>query len=352
MVINTKLFAVIVVVVLVAMGSVATALIATSHPDTTNTVSNSTNATNSTISNAITTSGQAISTSGTTTSSTSTLTLTSGSSTTSTTTTGLGSSSSTTSTSTTISTTTTYKSTTATFKSTTSTVPPTNTSISNNTMWGGFILFDYIDANVANRITNISGSWVVPTLDCGVTPNASMVEWVGISGPPLAQLGTGGDCIYGGASYFVWSEFWPNQPYIITYGNMYIFPGDMISASVYYNYSSKNFTMTLTDDNRPGENSLIVIGNYPGATLNSAEWIVEAINSNLGPLIMPDFNSTQFSNNYATINGLSQSLLSWAGNPNYSTGRLNYCNDGVDAKPSQLTASDNFTIVWSSDSSC
>jgi hypothetical protein len=179
-----------------------------------------------------------------------------------------------------------------------------------------------------------------------------MVEWVGIEGQPLAQIGTQGSCYNGGSYYDVWSEFYPNQPYIVSDGNMYIFPGDNITASVYYDYSSKNFTMTLTDNNRPGENPLSVIGNYPDATLNSAEWIVEEIGTNDGPPKMADFNSTQISNNYATIDGLSQSLLSWAGNPNYSTGRLNYCNYGVDAKPSQLTASDNFTIVWSSDSSC
>ncbi len=179
-----------------------------------------------------------------------------------------------------------------------------------------------------------------------------MLEWVGISGPTLAQIGTLGSCYNGEPGYGVWSEFWPQQPSIQGDGNMYIFPGDMITASVYYNYSSKNFTMTLTDDNRPGENPLNVRGNYPNDTLNSAEWIVEEINAYVGPPKMADFNSTQFSNNYATLDGRSQSLLSWAGNPNYSTGRFNYCNYGVDAKPSQLTASDDFTIVWSSDPSC
>jgi hypothetical protein len=209
--------------------------------------------------------------------------------------------------------------------------PPAFNSSSN---WSGYVV-----PSSSAIITDVSGEWTVPTLNCNDTPNAGESTWVGIgganSGSVLLQTGISDNCVNGVQQNSGWWEEVPsnpNQENIFT--NFPVSPGDTIQASVFEN-NSGTWT-TLVEDMTSGLEGIMVTGegwgvipigasqfSYQGTTTYlsytggyTAEWIMED-----------------------TTNGLSDTLVPFA---NY--GSVTFTNLGTSLMPWYLTASEGMQI--------
>jgi hypothetical protein len=152
---------------------------------------------------------------------------------------------------------------------------------SNN--WSGYAL-------VGSKFTEARGSWIVPSVDCSVVPNASVSFWVGIDGwtnSTVEQTGTDSDCNGGQPSYYAWYEFAPKGGVTIT--SVPVSPGDVISGKVVYEDSV--FVVTLTNDTT-GE-SYSIDASVPAAQRASAEWITELNGYNLS-----NFDTVRFGKDF------------------------------------------------------
>src|ERR1044072_6736000 len=140
--------------------------------------------------------------------------------------------------------------------------------------WSGYAV-----TGAKDSVTNVKGSWIVPAVDCAVTPNADSSLWVGIDGynsNSVEQIGTDSNCVNGQPVYSAWYEFYPHWAYGI---NMTVRPGDIISGEV--NAGTKGmFTVKLTNwgsiYNSKNPQTFTTSQKMNNAARSSAEWIVEA----------------------------------------------------------------------------
>jgi Peptidase A4 family len=130
----------------------------------------------------------------------------------------------------------------------------------------------------------VSAQFTVPTVDCtGVTaPNGAWSgHWVGLDGfrstsTTVEQIGLLAGCD-GTSTTPVYAPFWEMFPNAANEPNIPINPGDAISLSVYYNKSTRKFTLTFSDTTN-GQHFTRTRACPAGATCrrNSAETISEA----------------------------------------------------------------------------
>jgi len=173
-----------------------------------------------------------------------------------------------------------------------------------STNWSGY-------AVTGSSFTQSLGSWVVPTVDCKVTPNTYASFWVGLDGfnsDTVEQTGTDSDCNGVKPTYYAWYEFYPNPSIIIT--SLTVSPGDIISAAV--NYSSGQFVTTITD--MTTGKSFSKSGTVSGAERSSAEWIAEApcCTSTGGILPLSDFGTVAFGPDPAGVTGTGITTTNYA----------------------------------------
>jgi hypothetical protein len=251
--------------------------------------------------------------------------------------------------------------------------------------WAGY-------AVTGSDITNVSGSFVVPSLDpqtSSAGPNAGAVSnlvisagsqtgisayrnaegkghsgagsttsyaafWAGIDGynsNTVEQAGVQMEVQNGVASYSVWYEFYPAAP---VYAGWAPSPGDNIA--VYVNYSANGtFRATVVDTTL----SLVYSSPYTivnGADRSSAEWITEAPSSGHTILPLADYGTAYFGPNYvnnqagngATVNGQSGGIAELS--LNYSVYQINMVqrNGSLMAQTSSLQGTDSFYVTWES----
>jgi hypothetical protein len=182
---------------------------------------------------------------------------------------------------------------------------------------------------MANSVTAVYGSWIVPTVTGPSRGSTHLSEWVGIDGcnnPTVEQVGTAESVVNGKASYYAWWEMYSSgigQPeQRIT--SMKIRPGDSITASVQYITSGANagsFELTIVDNSRPGDAfttyQTSAQTQSPLAQRACAEWIVEAPTQN-GQITTPaHFGQVTFSDASAVINGVSGPIgtAAWQSQP-------------------------------------
>jgi Peptidase A4 family len=154
--------------------------------------------------------------------------------------------------------------------------PATNGPVANvattNTVslnWSGYAI------SGKKTYSDVTSSWVVPTVTCTGQPDQWSSEWVGLDGyndQTVEQDGTEAWC--GGASdttpkYEAWYEMFPA-------GSVNLFavhPGDIIDATVVYSDSTGNFTLTVTDlsTGKTGTDTAAC----STCARASAEWIIE-----------------------------------------------------------------------------
>ena len=194
--------------------------------------------------------------------------------------------------------------------------------------WAGYVV-----PSTTQLITEASGEWTVPVLNCAVTPSASVWTWVGIGGASsptggssgvLLQTGVGSQCVAGAQQNQGWWEEYPSSPnQAINFSSFPVAPGDVMKGEVFQTTSGA--WETLLDDTTTGLMGVMVtgqgwgIGPDSGSTYSvqgstsglsysggySAEWIVEdpSISGQQPPLA--DFGTVTFTN-------LGTSLSSWS----------------------------------------
>ena len=178
------------------------------------------------------------------------------------------------------------------------TIAPTATLSSN---WSGYAV-----AAAANSVSNVAGTWAVPTASTSTNGYSSV--WVGIDGyssSTVEQVGTDSNVVNGKATYYAWYEMYPSDS--VTISSIAVKAGDSITASVAY--VNNQFVLTITDNS--DHQSYTKSFAASGESRSSAEWIVEAPSSNYGVLPLANFGKATFTNIYATIGGTTAPIDAW-----------------------------------------
>lgn len=192
--------------------------------------------------------------------------------------------------------------------------------------WSGYVA-------TGKNVTDVRGSWIVPVVDCTVTPNAYSSAWVGIDGynsSSVEQIGTEHDCINGQAQYYAWYEMYPKPMYKIPVN---IAAGQNVTAEVNY-LGNGSFQLTL--------NGYSLIQKSGKARRTSAEWIMEAPWSG-GVLPLADFQVAYFTNSQATINGKTNTINA------FPYDQINMANSSGALKDQASTLSSDgssFNVTW------
>jgi Peptidase A4 family len=137
--------------------------------------------------------------------------------------------------------------------------------------WTGFV--DAADANVQLRY--VVSNFTIPTVTC--TSSSSKASfWVGLDGwtdDTLEQVGISTDCHLGQPAYEAWYEMYPRG----TDYEFYVYPGDSIAMSVYYDYSTGVYSLSLDDKTQDlSFNQAAVCPSGSTCNNSSAEVILEA----------------------------------------------------------------------------
>ena len=170
--------------------------------------------------------------------------------------------------------------------------------------WSGYAV-----TGAADSVTDVKGSWVVPTVTCPASAKTNSSFWVGIdgyrNGQYLEEIGIEADCVQvpGICSqvpcYYAWYEFLPKQKENKPIPGFPVQQGDEITAEV--SFSGGQFKATITDTTTK---QFVTVGQpvgFTGAPRSTAEWIAEApeVNGKNSPLA--DFGTVDFSKCYATV---------------------------------------------------
>ncbi len=191
-------------------------------------------------------------------------------------------------------------------------------SIQTSFNWSGYVV-----PSGTGSVTEVKGSWIVPSVSCSSSDSFSSF-WVGIDGwPPsttVEQTGTDSDCGGGTPLYYAWYEFYPANESLI--GNVPVAAGDVISASVSCQADGLLCTVSITDVSN-GQSFSFSQRFSPGSgpRMSSAEWIAEApYLPSLGTFSpLSDFGTVHFGqdstgvtpSDSATVNGVTGSIGSF-----------------------------------------
>ncbi len=217
-----------------------------------------------------------------------------------------------------------------------------------STNWAGYAV-----DSPAGSVTDVKGSWTVPSVVCSRGKSQYSSFWIGIDGDTsntVEQIGTDSDCRNGKTNYYSWYEFYPNPMY---YTPISVKPGDRMSAEVKYDSATNLFTVSMTNL-RTGQN-FSTSQSVAGAQRSSAEWIAEAPSSRSGILPLANFGIANFgvdytqvsSTSYATIGGITGNISSFGSLVNPITMYGSYNPRLVKAQPSGLsTDGTSFSVQW------
>lgn len=210
--------------------------------------------------------------------------------------------------------------------------------------WSGYAV-----TGATGSVTDATGSWIVPTVDCTSTPTAYSATWVGIDGyssNTVEQIGTESDCINGEPTNYAWFEFYPHLSYTIE--SAAIKPNDLVSAEV--KYSRGEFVVSISINNgAPFTTST----KLKQADRSSADWIVEAPYSG-GVLPLADFKTVSFGMDHTGVKDTNDAVIENASGPigSFSSSSvfsitMTADNGGTKAQPSALSADkSSFMEAW------
>jgi Peptidase A4 family len=208
--------------------------------------------------------------------------------------------------------------------------------------WAGYVAAANLSIPLKHSVTDVQGSWQVPTVASSGTLDSSSAIWVGIDGDldkTVEQIGTEQDWSSGTPVYFAWFEMYPAHAFLIT--AVPIQPGDEISAEVQFLAKNK-FVLNISNLT---QNVGFSITKKRAAQRTSAEWIVEA------PffrriLSLADFGTVTFTGCSATIEDIEGSINSnlWH---NEAVTMENPLTRTILAQPFGLTGDGTgFTVDW------
>ncbi len=286
---------------------------------------------------------------------------------------------------------------------------PTHALHATNINWAGYVVETNLNSPQQNAVTDVKGSWIVPTVSGSVHPDTYSASWIGIDGfssNTVEQIGTDSNVKNGVAVYDAWYEMFPRPPVYLT---MTINPGDTMSAEVSY-LGQKMFRLSITDvttgdsfstiqkfsdvatdvpfmpavSGGPGH---IIVGDtrplpllglattapsdvyhmvqitavspmtHPaseeelllgGPARSSAEWIIEAPSNALGEVLpLADFGTASFFNSQVTINGVTGSISNTHWQNDIIIMQTATPPPIVKAQPSPLSPDGtSFTVTW------
>jgi hypothetical protein len=216
----------------------------------------------------------------------------------------------------------------------------------------------------------VSAQFTVPTVDCtGVTaPNGAWSgHWVGLDGfrstsTTVEQIGLLAGCD-GTSTTPVYAPFWEMFPNAANEPNIPVSPGDVISLSVYYNKSTRKFTLSYSDATN-GQHFTRTRACPAGATCrrNSAETISEApaevVGSTVSILPLANFQTANFAN--VSITNTSGTHRGGLQSSFWNTSKITQASDGTNVTiagdpiaagtpldiPSALSLKRNFSDQW------
>jgi len=201
--------------------------------------------------------------------------------------------------------------------------------------WSGFADVE----GGANTVSSVTGQWVIPYVQCPSGnyryQDAIIANWVGIDGftsGTVEQLGSATQCFEGVTYYYVWYEMFPNgtvvegTPACINNNVDCPKPGDLISASVTV-AAGGNYTLSLTDFNRPQESFSVKAACDPSVCVDSSgEWIVERaaypLPFGFQFISLVDFFQTGFFNGALTSGGKTTRIEGFKDGPVYDIGMI------------------------------
>jgi hypothetical protein len=226
-------------------------------------------------------------------------------------------------------------------------------------IWSGYVV------SSSTLVTDVSGAWTVPTLNCAVTPNGGAFIWAGIGGyglptggnsGTLLQTGIRATCINGLPQYAGWFEEYPSTPNTSReFSGFPVSPGDSIEASVFQ--GNTGAWVTRVDDLTTGLSGVMVTGEGWGVEADSgngtfslqgsttglfysggytAEWIVEDYSQSGAPIPFADYGTVTFTD-------LRTSMSPWYLTP---TEGLAIAQSGVVLSTPSLPANDSFSISY------
>lgn len=206
--------------------------------------------------------------------------------------------------------------------------------------WSGY-------AVTGSSFTHVRGTWTVPMVDCGLTPNTYSSFWLGLDGltsTTVEQIGTDSDCNGTMPSYYAWYEFNPNPAILIE--DIPVSPGDQMSASV--GYSGAKFTLTITNENTGQTYSQTQ--RFSGAKRSSAEWIAEApcCTNSGGVLPLSDFSMVFFGSGHSTDASTAGPIANFGRNVQEITMAGSTGKDEAVASP-LMSGGTSFTVAWRSE---
>jgi hypothetical protein len=190
--------------------------------------------------------------------------------------------------------------------------------------WSGYVSVASLGATGIGTVTQVVGTWTVPTVTGPATGITYSSSWVGLDGfasPTVEQIGTEHDYVDGVPQLYAWYEMFPAGSVEIV--GFPVSPGDSMSASVTY-LGGGVFQLGMTN-NTQGVSVLVPTADTTNvnALRSSAEWIVEAPSSGGGVLPLAELSTVYWSKACATINGVQGSICS----PNRDDVELTMIND-------------------------
>ena len=174
-------------------------------------------------------------------------------------------------------------------------VSPATTVKSGN--WSGY-------AVTGSTYTHVSTSYVVPAVTCKKMEAAAAL-WVGLDGyanQTVEQTGVSEQCTGGAAQYAAWYEAFPKAP---VYYTTTVVPGDVIAESVTAT-TATSFALTISDTTQGWTRT--TTKTVAKAKRASAEVIVEAPSTEIGPVPLANFGTAAFTK--AKVDGTAIGKLS------------------------------------------
>jgi len=216
----------------------------------------------------------------------------------------------------------------------------------------------------------VSAQFTVPTVDCtGVTAanGAWSGHWVGLDGfrsssTTVEQIGLLAGCD-GTSTTPVYAPFWEMFPNAANEPNIPVSPNDVINLSVYYNKSTRKFTLSFSDTTN-GQHFTRTRACPAGATCrrNSAETISEApaevTGSTVSILPLANFQTAKFAN--VSITNTSGTHRGGLRSSFWNTSEITQASDGTNVTvagvpiaagtpldiPTALSLKRNFSDQW------
>lgn len=219
-----------------------------------------------------------------------------------------------------------------------------------STNWSG-----YADAATgSSTFGSVSANWNEPTISNPSTgPNVFASFWVGLDGfnsGTVEQTGTQAEVYKGNTYYFAWYELYPAAEVPVFAIN----PGDSMSASVNYNASTADYTLSIKDITS-GASYSTSSSVSPAAARSSAEWIAEAPSFEtksgaIQPLELANYGSIGFSNASASLLGSASASITGVtsgGNATSNSIEMVTTTNQLESLPSALSSNgSSFTVTY------